>query len=178
VNEKKQPPIPNPQSLAMLVLDCDGVLTDGGLYIDEHGRETKRFHVRDGVAIKGAMLCGIQVAILSARSSRAVTQRASDLGVTLLVQGMGDKRRGLQQITEQAGIALEHTAYMGDDLQDLPAMRDCALKLAPSDAAADVRDAADHITEAPGGCGAVREAIEHLLRRRNQWQQVLARYAE
>ena len=165
------------RDIQLLVLDCDGVLTDGGLYVNEHGSETKRFHVRDGPAIKGAMLCGIQVAILSARSSRSVAQRADDLGVKLLLQGMGDKREGLARVLQWAGVDAAHTAYMGDDLQDLPAMRQCAWKLAPADAANDVRAAADHVTQANGGQGAVREAIEHLLNQRGEWDKVLAHFA-
>ena len=171
-----QPPTPNPQSLRLLVLDCDGVLTDGGLYVSEDGKETKRFDVRDGPAIKGAMVCGMQVAILTARSSRAVAQRAEDLGITLLMQGEGHKHRALEQLAKRAGVELEETAYMGDDLQDLPAMLACAMRLAPSNAAAEVRDAADLVTRRRGGHGAVREAIEHLLKQRGQWEQVLEHF--
>ncbi|MFW6059191.1 MAG: KdsC family phosphatase [Phycisphaeraceae bacterium] len=163
-------------SLRLIVLDCDGVLTDGGLYVSEAGTETKRFHVRDGVAIKGAMLCGVQVAILSSRASRAVAQRAGELGITLLLQGAADKLRGLEQVAQWAGVELEEVAYMGDDLQDLPAMLACAYKLAPADAASEVRQAADHVTRHRGGHGAVREAIEHLLKMQGRWDEVLEQF--
>lgn len=172
-----QPPNPNPRALRLLVLDCDGVMTDGGLYIDERGRETKRFDVRDGVAVKGAINCGIDVAVLSSRSSRSVAQRCDELGITLLRQGVSDKLRGLEKLAQQAGAELEdETAYMGDDLQDLPAMLACAWRLAPADAAPEVRQAADYVTRHRGGRGAVREAIEHLLKRRGQWEDVLEQF--
>lgn len=158
------------------MLDCDGVLTDGGLHVSETGIETKRFHVRDGLAIKGAMMCGWQVAILSSRASRAVAQRASELDIALLLQGAADKHRGLEQVAQWAGVDLDETAYMGDDLQDLPAMLACAYKLAPADAASEVRQAADHVTRRAGGQGAVREAIEHLLKQQGRWDEVLEQF--
>ena len=165
-----------PAPVRLIVLDCDGVLTDGGLYMSEDGRETKRFDVRDGPAIKGAMGCGMEVAVLSSRASRSVAQRCGELGITLLRQGARDKLRGLEAIAQAAGVELEETAYMGDDLPDLPAMLACGYKLAPNDAAAEVRQAANYVTRRAGGRGAVREAIEHLLKRQGRWDEVLEQF--
>lgn len=174
------PPATDHQSpatvLRLLVLDVDGVLTDGALYLDERGGEIKRFHVRDGLGIKAAREAGIEVAVLTSRSSRAVTMRMAEVGVTLVTQKAADKLAGLEALLERAGVAANQAAYMGDDLQDLPAMRRCAYKLAPADAAAEVRQAADHVTDRPGGHGAVREAVEHLLKGRGQWESFLQRY--
>ncbi|MEX0653964.1 MAG: HAD-IIIA family hydrolase [Phycisphaeraceae bacterium] len=171
-----QPPTPNPQRIRLLVLDVDGVLTDGAIVLDEQGRESKRFHVRDGLGIKLLRDNGVEVAVLSSRSSRAVTLRMAEVGVTRVVQGAADKAAGLARLLAEAGVPADQTAYMGDDLQDLPAMHRCAYRMTVADAAKPVRDAADYVTFAPGGHGAVREAAEHLLRAQHKWRQAIARY--
>lgn len=167
----------DPCAIKLLVLDVDGVLTDGGITIDSQGVEiVKRFHVRDGLGIQLAMEQGLKVAVLSSRLSRAVDARLRELGVTLLMQGARDKGAGLRAIAQQAGVDPAQAAYMGDDLLDLPAMLRCGYKITVADAAPELRQIADYVTGQPGGHGAVREAVEHLLKAQNKWQAVLDRF--
>lgn len=167
----------DPYAIKLLVLDVDGVLTDGGITIDSQGVEiVKRFHVRDGLGIQLAMEQGLKVAVLSSRLSRAVDARLRELGVTLLMQGARDKGAGLRAIAQQAGVDPAQAAYMGDDLLDLPAMLRCGYKITVADAAPELRQIADYVTGQPGGHGAVREAVEHLLKAQNKWQAVLDRF--
>ncbi len=126
---------PPPKNLRLLVLDVDGVLTDGGLFYGPGDVELKRFHARDGLAMKAAPAAGLAIAILSARSSVALTRRVAELGVQLVVQGSTDKNRDLRRLLTAAEVAPEHTAYMGDDLADLAPMQRCGYALAPADAA-------------------------------------------
>jgi 3-deoxy-D-manno-octulosonate 8-phosphate phosphatase (KDO 8-P phosphatase) len=150
---------------ALLILDVDGVLTDGRVTYDSGGAETKTFHIRDGLGIKLAQRVGIEVAILTARVSPMVARRAAELGIEHVQQGFENKVAGLDELLERLGIESSTVAYMGDDLLDLPAMRRVGYRLAPADAVAEVRELAEHVTQRPGGHGAVREAVEHLLRR-------------
>jgi len=152
-----------PRDIALLVLDVDGVLTDGSIVYDEAGGEIKRFHVRDGLGIKAWMRAGFHCAILSSRTSKAVARRMEELGVREVVQGSKDKSRDLPDLCARMGVDASRTAFLGDDLVDLPAMKLVGLGIAPSDADERVRRAAGMVTERPGGRGAVREAIERLL---------------
>lgn len=161
-----------------LILDVDGTMTDGGIYLDDHGGQAKRFDVTDGAGIKYYQRAGGVVAFLTGRSSRVVDLRAAELGVTFVLQGSLDKVAGLVELLKRMNIPAAQTAYMGDDLPDLPAMRLCAYSIAPASAAAEVKESADYVTLAPGGRGAVREAIEHLLRSAGRWETILARYRE
>ena len=160
----------------LLLLDVDGVLTDGSILIDAVGQELKRFHVKDGLAIKAAMRCGMQVGILTARSSPATEHRATELGIDLIAQGAADKRTGLENLCRRAGVTPDTVAYVGDDLADLCVMERVAYPIAVADAAAEVRRVARYVTQAAGGRGAVREAIEHLLDQRGQWPTVVDAY--
>src|SRR5690606_11651612 len=126
----------------------------------------------DGLGIQLAMEQGLKVAVLSSRLSRAVDARLRELGVTLLMQGARDKGAGLRAIAQQAGVDPAQAAYMGDDLLDLPAMLRCGYKITVADAAPELRQIADYVTGQPGGHGAVREAVEHLLKAQNKWQAV------
>ncbi len=166
-----------PTQIKLLVLDVDGVLTDGSIMVDDHGTESKRFHVRDGFAIRAAMSLGLQVAVLTGRSTRAVTIRLADLGVELFLQGVADKAVGLDTLCQMAGVDPQQAAYVGDDLIDLPAMRRCGYPMAVADASPEVRDVARYVTTIPGGHGAVRNAIEHLLKAQGQWDKVVDRYS-
>lgn len=163
---------------SLLILDVDGVLTEGSIIMDDHGVQSKRFHVRDGFAIREAMRVGLSVGILTGRASRVVTLRAAELRVDLLLQGCGDKRIGLETLCQQAGVEPEQTAYLGDDLVDAPAMLRCGYPMAVADAAAEVREIAKFVTLTPGGHGAVREAIEHLLKAQNKWDAVVERFID
>jgi 3-deoxy-D-manno-octulosonate 8-phosphate phosphatase (KDO 8-P phosphatase) len=155
--------------IRLLVLDVDGVLTDGVLVYGASGEETKRFHVRDGLAIQQARRAGVEVAIVSGRASAAVTRRMSELGVVEVHQGVGDKESLLRGLLARLEVKSAETAVMGDDLPDLPLMRIAGLAMAPADAVPEVRQAAGWVSRSAGGHGAVREAVEMLLRSRKAW---------
>lgn len=163
--------------IRMLVLDADGVLTDGRIFYTDDGSEAKSFHVRDGHGIKLLMRAGIGVAIITGRISRAVEHRARDLGIEHFVQGAKDKKSALLELSRQVNIEPDEMAYMGDDVVDLPAMALCGLSMAPADAAEMVRQKADIVTVARGGNGAVREAIEIVLKRLGLYEKAMERYA-
>ncbi len=149
-----------------LVMDVDGTLTDGGIYIGGSGEAVKRFHVRDGYAIRHMLpACRIIPVIITGRESEIVRIRCAELGIVHLVQGSRDKKADLMRILQKEGISLEETAYIGDDLNDLECMKIAGLSACPADAADKVKEEADYITEHPGGHGAVREFIEWIISR-------------
>jgi 3-deoxy-D-manno-octulosonate 8-phosphate phosphatase (KDO 8-P phosphatase) len=160
----------------LLLFDVDGVLTDGVVIVHADGTESKGFHIRDGAAIVWAQRAGLPVGLLSARASLATTQRAAQLAVHLVQQGVPSKHAGFEQILRDAEVEEQFVAYMGDDLLDLPVLRRAGLSAAPADAAAEVRDAVHWVSAARGGQGAVRELIELVLRAQGRWEAVLAEY--
>lgn len=160
----------------VLILDVDGTMTDGGIILDDNGVQYKRFDAADGAGVKYFQRVGGKVAFLTGRRSRVVEHRAAELGVEHVVQGALDKAPALQALCEQLDVAPGAVACMGDDLTDIPAMRMAGYAIAPANAADEVKAMADYVTERGGGCGAVREAIEHLLKRDNLWAQILSRY--
>jgi 3-deoxy-D-manno-octulosonate 8-phosphate phosphatase (KDO 8-P phosphatase) len=162
--------------IQLLLLDVDGVLTDGSIIYDDDGRETKTFNSKDGFGIKLAMRAGIKVGIVTGRSSQALHHRCNNLGIKLLFDGVEDKAGMLAEIVSQSGVNAEHTAFMGDDLPDLPLMKLTGLSIAVADAHEIVRQSADWTTRAPGGRGAVREVCEALLKSRGVWDEIVARY--
>ena len=149
--------------LRLLLLDVDGVLTDGRLFLTDSGEEIKAFHSRDGHGIKMLIASGVQVGIVTGRSSRVVQNRARDLGVSLLVQGCQDKRAAVLSILAERRLASCEAAFMGDDVIDLPAMESVGFAIAPADAHPLVRARAHWVTEHGGGLGAVRELCELLM---------------
>ena len=155
--------------IELLVLDVDGVLTDGGIIYTEEGMELKKFHVRDGSAIKIWQRQSKRLAFLSGRSSGAVALRASELGVEIVLQGVADKLKGFQQILLEANSQPEQACFVGDDLPDLPVLVNCGFAVAVADACAEVIELAHYVTRLPGGEGAVRETIEVILRAQNHW---------
>ncbi len=163
-------------TISCMVFDVDGVLTDGGISITDSGEEFKTFNSRDGHGIKLLMRAGIQVAIITGRSSGVVEHRARELGILHVMQGSKDKRESLMELARRLGIMPENMAYMGDDVVDLPAMALCGLTFAPSDAMEAVRLRCDIVTSLPGGRGAAREAAEILLKRMGLYEQVMERY--
>lgn len=166
-----------PASVRMLVFDVDGVLTDGSILLNDHGIESKRFHVRDGFAIRAAMSVGMKIGVLTGRKSRVVALRMAELGVDLLMQGVHEKAAGFETLCRLAAVSPHETAYVGDDLVDLPAMRRSGFPMAVLDAAAEVREAARFVTKVPGGCAAARDAIEYILRAQHRWEEVVEKYA-
>jgi 3-deoxy-D-manno-octulosonate 8-phosphate phosphatase (KDO 8-P phosphatase) len=157
-------------AIRLLLLDVDGVLTDGTILIHADGSESKRFHIRDGSAIVIAQAAGLPVGWLSARPSAVTERRAAELGVRLLVQSRDPKVLSFEQILRRQRLTGAQVAYMGDDLLDLPVLSRAGLSAAPADAAAEVRSAVDYVTAAGGGQGAVREFVEWLLQAQGRWK--------
>ena len=164
------------QKIKLLALDVDGVLTDGSIYISPAGEVFKGFNAKDGMGISCAMRSGLQIAVITGRQSPIVERRCEELGITLLQQGVKDKRLALQQMAQQLGLAREEIAYMGDDLNDIPAFKASGLNLVPADAAIEVMAVADIITKASGGRGAVREAITMILAAQDNWNVIVNSY--
>jgi len=153
----------------MLVLDVDGVLTDGRLYYGDNGEEFKAFNIRDGLGIKLLQQAGVQVAIITGRVSDIVSRRARELGIEEIIQGREDKREALLELCRRHSLTLQDCAYMGDDLPDLGAIVAAGLGMSVADACAAVCEAADWRSSLAGGCGAVREACEFILDARGDW---------
>jgi 3-deoxy-D-manno-octulosonate 8-phosphate phosphatase (KDO 8-P phosphatase) len=149
--------------LKLLVLDVDGVLTDGRLFYGPRGEAIKSFHVRDGYGIKQVQAAGIAVAIISGRKSAAVARRAKDLGIRHVFQGVDDKLAVLQKLAKSLKVKLDDIACIGDDTPDAPMLNACGLGVAVADAHADALAAADLETTRPGGRGAVREVCDWLM---------------
>ena len=155
--------------VSLLFLDVDGVMTDGRIALDEDGRETKSFHVKDGLGLKLLMSAGIEVVIVTGRISAAVTRRAEELGIHEVHQGIDEKGRFCRQFREKRGLPVASVACLGDDLPDLEMFHESGMPMAVADAAAEVRAAARYVTRRKGGAGAVREACEYLLKARGKW---------
>ena len=164
------------QKIKLLALDVDGVLTDGSIYISPAGEVFKGFNAKDGMGISCALRSGLQIAVITGRQSHIVERRCEELGITLLQQGVKDKRLALQQMAQKLGLVREEIAYMGDDLNDIPAFKASGLNLVPADAAIEVMAVADIITKASGGRGAVREAITMILAAQDNWNVIVNSY--
>lgn len=163
-------------AIRLIAFDIDGVMTDGGLTYNDAGVEAKTFNVQDGLGIKFAQRAGIEVAIVTGRTSGVVAARARDLGVEHLFQGVADKGEVLQQLLARLGLEAKEAAFMGDDLIDLPAMRRVGFAIAPANARPVVKENAHYTTVAAGGHGAVREAIEFILESQDKFAPILASY--
>lgn len=157
------------RAVRLLVLDVDGVLTDGRLLYGPTGEELKVFHVQDGLAIQAAQHAGLLLAVISSRASPAVSRRMADLGVLEVHQGARDKAAVLDSLLHRRGVGLKETAYMGDDLPDVPLLSKVGLALAPSNAVAEVKRVAHWVGRRSGGAAAVREAVEAILKARGAW---------
>ena len=164
------------QKIKLLALDVDGVLTDGSIYISPAGEVFKGFNAKDGMGISCALRSGLQIAVITGRQSPIVERRCEELGITLLQQGVKDKRLALQQMAQKLGLVREEIANMGDDLNDIPAFKASGLNLVPADAAIEVMAVADIITKASGGRGAVREAITMILAAQDNWNVIVNSY--
>lgn len=160
-------------ALRMLILDVDGVLTDGRLYFGADGETLKVFDVRDGLGIKLLRDAGIEVAILSSRRSPIVDRRARELGIEHVIQGAANKGEQFATLAAMTRIAPEHCGYIGDDWPDLAVMAQVGFAAAVADAAPEVRQAAHWTTAAPGGRGAVRELAEFVLRAQGRFEELL-----
>ena len=162
--------------IELLVLDVDGVLTDGTLIINADGSEGKCFNTLDGHGIRMWKRAALKVAFLSGRDSAPTKYRAQQLEIDYCLQDCHNKLPALKQLVEQMGISVKAAAYIGDDLPDLPAMRAVGFSAAVANAVDEVKATADYVTACRGGCGAVREVIEYILKNTGRWQQVSERY--
>ena len=166
------------KNVELILSGVDGVLTDGGIIYDNQGIETKRFHVRDGMGIKLWQRAGFRFGILTARTSNVVQLRANELGVDVIRQGVDAKLLAARQVIEELSLTPEQVCYIGDDLPDLPLILAVGFGVAVADAAAEVRDAAEHVTKLSGGQGAVRETIEFILQQKGLWEGMIRKYAD
>jgi len=160
----------------MVIFDVDGVLTDGAIYLDDRGVETKVFHVHDGAGIKYLRRAGLKVALLSGRETEATRVRAQELGIDEVAQGAHRKIDVLPKILKRHGLTTEEVCYVADDLTDLPVLRAVGLAVAVAGARPEVRRAAHYVTKTPGGKGAAREIAEKIIKAQGKWKQIMARY--
>src|ERR1700730_6076073 len=161
--EGRQPLADRCAKIRMLVIDVDGVLTDGRIIYSDDGVEIKAFHVRDGTGLKIWQQQGLGAAIITGRTSRAVEIRAAELGIGTVVQGAADKLSACRRLLDDIDLCFDQVCAIGDDLPDLPVLHNCALAVAVADACPEVRAAAHYVTRTPGGRGAGREVIELIL---------------
>jgi 3-deoxy-D-manno-octulosonate 8-phosphate phosphatase (KDO 8-P phosphatase) len=162
--------------IEVLVLDVDGVLTDGRIIYTDAGEELKAFHVRDGSGLKLWTSLGKQAGIITGRRSAIVERRAKELGIAAVAQGVDDKKAALVQMLASLGRKPDEACVVGDDIVDVPMMRAAGLAAAVADACEEAKEDADYVTQSRGGRGAVREVIELILRAQGRWQEIVARY--
>jgi 3-deoxy-D-manno-octulosonate 8-phosphate phosphatase (KDO 8-P phosphatase) len=158
------------KKIRLLLLDVDGVLTDGRILYDERGREIKSFDIKDGQGIKLCQQAGLQVGILSGRKSAAVRFRAEELGIALLLQGAGDKAKSLEGILQKNEMRADQVCFVGDDLADLPVFSRVGFAVAVADGVREAKAKAHYVTRRSGGRGAVREICELILKAQGKWK--------
>ncbi len=164
------------KQIQLVIFDVDGVLTDGSLFLGDHGEEYKAFHSRDGHGMRMLQDYGVRIAIITGRRSQVVTHRMQDLGVELVFQGHRDKLPALERILQDTGIDAEHIAYVGDDVVDLPVMARVGLAIAVNDAHHWAQQHAHWVTAHAGGRGAAREVCEFILEAQGKLSQALGDY--
>ena len=169
-------PASAPEDIRLLCLDVDGVLTDGSILLNHRGEEIKRFFSHDGVAIRGWLGCARELAIITARDSGATERRFNELGVRHVFTGVKEKGKVFQDLLQQLKLEPSQAAMVGDELPDLPVLRKCGYAVAVANAVDEVKAMAHHVTTRPGGKGAVREVVEHLLRAQGRWEDVVSMY--
>jgi 3-deoxy-D-manno-octulosonate 8-phosphate phosphatase (KDO 8-P phosphatase) len=164
------------KKISLLLLDVDGVMTDGRIIIDNNGVESKMFDVKDGHGIKLLQRAGIAVGIITGRNSLVVEHRVAELGIEILYQGAKDKLIPFREILSQRGISEQEIAYVGDDVVDLPILLRVGFSATVADAVAEVKERVDYVAERCGGRGAVREICDHILQQSGRWPDVMDRY--
>ena len=164
------------QRIKILLMDCDGVLTDGRLWLMAEGDEQKAFHARDGQGISLCHRAGLKTGIISGRTSSAVERRAQDLKMSYVRQEAKDKIKALDEILTEAGVTANECAYIGDDVADIPVMHRVAFAVAVADAVPETKQAAHYVTEIKGGQGAVREVCDLILKAQDKWDAVMERF--
>ena len=162
--------------IKLLALDVDGVLTNGTLIINGDGSESKSFNSLDGHGIRMWQRAGLKAALISGRTSAPTQRRAEQLKIEYIFQECHYKLPVVEKLAGQLDLAPENIAYIGDDLTDMPVLRYAGFAVAVANAVEDVKQCADYVTERPGGSGAVREVIEHILKNSGRWQKLMKRY--
>ena len=160
----------------LLLMDCDGVLTDGRITLLENGDEEKSFHTRDGHGLVLLHRAGLTSGIISGRTSSLVERRARELGMHYVRQGTWDKIKDFEELLREAGLDETEVAFIGDDVTDIPLMQRAQLSVAVADAAAETIGAAHYVTGLPGGFGAVREVCELILKAQGRWSELMRKY--
>lgn len=163
--------------IKLFLMDCDGVLTDGRIWVLENGEDQKAFHTRDGLGLEIFHRAGLKSGVISGRVSSALTRRAQKLGMSYVRQGCEEKEEAFAEIVADAGLTNEQVAFAGDDLNDVPLMLKSGLALAVADAATETRAHAHYVTQARGGRGAVREMVELILKSQGRWDEAVKHYA-
>ena len=156
-----------------IFLDVDGTLTDGKVYLDNGKNEFKAFNVKDGLMIVAAIKLGYEVIIMTGRKSEVVARRAAELGIEECYQGIRDKKSALEKLMEEKNFGYKNLAYLGDDLNDLAVMKEARFAGSPADAAAEVKEISDLVSEFKGGAGAIREILTHLLKTKGEYHKVI-----
>ena len=164
--------------IKLIAFDIDGVMTDGGLHYTDDGHELKTFNVQDGFGLKLLQRAGLELAIVTGRTSGVVAARAADLGIEHVFQGVTDKRGVVGELLEKLGLHWPECAFMGDDLIDLRVMNQCGLAIAPANARPVVRERAHAVTDSGGGHGAVREAAEFILAAQGKLETLFSGYLD
>jgi 3-deoxy-D-manno-octulosonate 8-phosphate phosphatase (KDO 8-P phosphatase) len=162
----------------LLLMDCDGVLTDGRIWILENGEDQKSFNTRDGLGLSLLHLAGLRSGIISGRNSGAVERRAKALGIAFVRQGCENKVGAFEEVLSEAGVKPSEVAFIGDDLNDIPLMRRAEFAVAVADASTEVKSHAHYVTNMEGGYGAVREIVELILKAQNLWTDAIKHYIE
>ena len=166
------------KKIRLVLLDVDGVLTDGTVLMHGDGAESKSFHIRDGAGIVWAMRAGLTVGLLSARESATTVQRATQLGIPIVSQGVASKLSEYVRILAEHGVSDDQVAYMGDDVLDVPVLSRAGLAAVPADAVAEAQEHADWVSSFPGGRGAVREFLELILKAQDRWDRIVQELSE
>ncbi|HEX4000593.1 MAG TPA: HAD hydrolase family protein [Pirellulales bacterium] len=162
--------------IELMLSDVDGVLTDGSVVFDNQGIELKKFHITDGLGIQIWRKAGYRFGMITGRSSHIVRLRAAELGVELVRQGVEDKLTVVQQVVAELGLKLQQVCFIGDDLPDLAVVQQVGLGIAVADGCEELRRAAHYVTRRAGGRGAVREAIEMILKAQGRWDDFVQKY--
>ncbi len=165
-------------AIKILAIDVDGVLTDGSLLYDSQLQHTKAFHVHDGLGIRLAMNNGLKVVIITGHNTKAVEHRAKELELSALYQGVRDKGAVIRDLQAEFGVKPQEIAYIGDDINDIPAFETGCFRIAVRNASEDLKAISDYVTKKEGGFGAVREVIELIFKSKGQWDKIVADFVE
>lgn len=165
----------NTEDIQLVILDVDGVMSDGRIVIDDNGVQSRNFDIKDGMGVVALKMLGVEVAIITSKRSGAVRHRAEELKITRFYEGVKKKLEAYAEILEEMGISDAQVCYVGDDLVDLSMMKRVGFPVAVADAVPDVKKHAKYVTEARGGYGAVREVAEKILKSQDKWDKLLSK---